>query len=44
MSRRIYIAIIMIALLLIAIGGWTVDVARWLRGSRPVRARLAPAA
>lgn len=44
MSRRIYIAIIMIVLLLIAVGGWTVDAARWLRGSRSGRARLAPAA
>jgi hypothetical protein len=40
MSRRLYIVIIMLVLLLVALGGWAVDAARWLR--RP-RVRLATA-
>jgi hypothetical protein len=40
MGRRIYIVIIMLALLVIAIGGWAVDAVRWMR--RP-RTRLATA-
>jgi hypothetical protein len=34
MGRRIYIVIIMLALLLIALGGWAVDGIRWLRRPR----------
>lgn len=34
MSRSIYIAIIMLVLLLIALGGWAVDAARWLKSPR----------
>lgn len=44
MARRIYVVVIMLVLLLIALGGWTVDAARWLKGSGHRRARLAPAA
>lgn len=43
MKTRIYITLIALALLLVALGGWTVEAARWLAtGSR--RPRLAPAA
>jgi hypothetical protein len=40
MARSIYVAIIMLVLLLVALGGWAVDAARWLKGPR---ARLATA-
>jgi hypothetical protein len=44
-KRHIYIALIALALLLVALGGWTVEGARWLStGSRSRRPRLAPAA
>jgi hypothetical protein len=44
-KRYIYIILIALMLLLVALGGWTVDAARWLAtGSRSRRPRLAPAA
>jgi hypothetical protein len=40
-KRRIYIALIALVVLLVALGGWTVEAARWLTtGSR---SRLATA-
>jgi hypothetical protein len=40
-----YITLIALALLLVALGGWTLEAARWLAtGSRSRRPRLATAA